>query len=435
VTIYDIIYRKRNGEKLSADEIAFAVAGYTAGDIPDYQMSALLMAIFIRGMDEAETAALTRAMTASGDSVDLSGIPGVKADKHSTGGVGDGTSLVVAPLAACCGVVVPMMSGRGLGHTGGTLDKLESIPGFRVNLSEKEYLLQLERIGVALIGQTERVAPADRKLYALRDVTATVDSLPLIAASIMSKKLAEGCNALVLDVKTGTGAFMRTVEDARRLAAAMLATGKACGRQMTALITDMNRPLGCAAGNALEIAQAVQVMKGGGPADFVELVLELAGSMVLLSGKEKDRARVKMQLRECLRNGQALEKFRQIVEAQGGDARVVDMPERILPGAGVREDLIAPADGYVIRMDTRLAGLGVNLLGAGRLKKEDRIDPAAGVEFHKKTGDRVNRNEPIATLYHNNPACLEEAIEKLNAAYVFGSEQPAATPLIYEEMA
>ncbi|MFC1501558.1 thymidine phosphorylase, partial [Elusimicrobiota bacterium] len=345
--ITDIIYKKRNSQKLSNEEIKFAVSSYTAGKIPDYQMSALLMAIFIKGMDDEEISSLTESMARSGEVFDLSTVRGIKIDKHSTGGVGDGTSLVIAPLVASVGIVVPMMSGRSLGHTGGTLDKLESIPGFNVNLSEKQYLNQLTKIGVAMIGQTDNIAPADRKIYSLRDSTSTVDSIPLISASIMSKKIAEGCDGLVLDVKLGSGAFMNKMKDAENLSKQMVRIGKSFNKKMLALITDMNQPLGSVVGNSLEIKQCIDVLNGGGPEDFVELCIELAGRMVVMSGKEKKIGNAKKVLKANLQNGKALMKFKEIINAQNGDAGVAENPEKILPKADEEIKVLSKVKGYV----------------------------------------------------------------------------------------
>jgi len=434
MNIHEIVSRKRDGYNLSEDEIDFAVTNYTAGVIPDYQMSALLMAIFIRGMDEKETSALCRSMTASGKIVDLSAIDIPKIDKHSTGGVGDGTSLVVAPLCAACGIAVPMMSGRTLGHTGGTLDKLESIPGFNVNLSESIYRRQLEKIGVAMIGQTKDVAPADKKLYALRDVTATVDSIPLIAASIMAKKIAEGSEGIVLDVKTGNGAFMKDLKKSRELAETMLSLGKAAGRKMRALITDMNQPLGFAIGNALEVKQAIETMCGEGPKDFTELCVELSARMLILGKAENNLNTARQRLISRLCDGSALEKFRAIVEHQGGNARVVDAPEKILPKAKKQEEIRSFKSGYVSSFDTRAAGLAAVHIGAGRQIKCDRIDPSAGFMLCKKIGDRVEKGEPLAVMHHSGRIKAAEAKEMFLNAVNISVTRPKASKLIYEEI-
>lgn len=432
--VYDILLKKRGGAPLSSGEIQQLVEGFTAGTIPDYQMSAFLMAACIRGLDDAETSALAAAMTRSGAVLDLSDVPGVKVDKHSTGGVGDGTSLVIAPLAACAGVTVPMMSGRSLGHTGGTLDKLESIPGFNVNLTQEAFRRQLAYVGAAMIGQTPEIAPADRKMYALRDVTATVDSIPLIAASIMSKKIAEGADALVLDVKTGSGAFMRESADARRLAAAMKAIGTASGKRMSCVITDMDRPLGRAVGNALEVRQAVDTLSGGGPDDFVALVLELTGRMIVAAGIENDLAAAVARAQKLLRDGSALKKFREIVAAQGGDPRVADDPAAVLPQARFAEPFPAPSAGYITGIDTRAVGMAAILAGAGRQRSDDRIDPAAGFILHKNAGDRVEKGEPILTMHCSQQGRFSAVNELLSRSYHVGPEQKPRQPLVREEI-
>ena len=428
--ITGIISRKRDNLRLTADEIRAAVLGYSAGDITDYQMSALLMACFIRGLDDNETLALTRAMIESGEIADLSGIAGVKVDKHSTGGVGDGTSIVIAPLVAACGVVVPMMCGRGLGHTGGTLDKLESIPGFRTHLQVDEYKRQLEKTGVAIIGQTDAVAPADKKMYALRDVTATVECIGLIAASIMSKKLAEGCDALVLDVKSGSGAFMKSDALARQLARVMTNIGAGFGVTVEALITDMNQPLGMAVGNSLEVAQAIETLKGGGPADFRSLVFTLASRMLMLGIKGCDERSALDMLADKIKDGSALKKFTEIIVAQGGDSSVIDVPERILPKALNRRDICAKTGGFVGRIDTAAVGRASVMLGAGRLRKEDVIDYGAGIMIHRKHGDCVTAGEPLATMYYNRPPMLEDAAAVLEGAWRISRKRPPPLRLI-----
>jgi pyrimidine-nucleoside phosphorylase len=434
MNIYEIISRKRDGHSLLADEIDFAVRNYTDGIIPDYQMSALLMAIFIRGMDEKETTALCLSMTASGKIIGLGSLKLPKIDKHSTGGVGDGTSLVVAPLCAACGIVVPMMSGRTLGHTGGTLDKLEAIPGFNVNLTESMYRKQLEKIGVAMIGQTEDVAPADKKLYALRDVTATVDSIPLIAASIMSKKIAEGSDGIVLDVKTGNGAFMKDLDNARELARTMVNLGKAAGMKTKALITDMSQPLGFAVGNALEVKQAIETMRGAGPKDFTELCVELSARMLVLAKTENNLNTAKQRMRASFCDGSALEKFKAIIEHQGGNARVIDEPEKILPKAKKKEEICSLKSGYVSSFDTRAVGLAAVHIGAGRKIKTDRIDPSAGFVLCKKTGDRVEKGEPLAVMYHSGGAKASEAKKMFLGAVKISAIKPAISKFVYEEI-
>lgn len=432
--VYDVIFKKRNGGILSAAEIAFLVEGFIAGTIPDYQMSAFLMAACIRGMNGDETAELARAMTRSGAVLDLSSVPGVKVDKHSTGGVGDGTSLVIAPLAACAGVTVPMMSGRSLGHTGGTLDKLESIPGFNVNLSQETFRRQLAEIGVAMIGQTPEIAPADRKMYALRDVTATVDSIPLIAASIMSKKIAEGADGLVLDVKTGSGAFMCESADARRLAEAMKSIGTACGKRMQCVITDMDRPLGRSVGNALEVRQALDIMLGGGPDDLVSLILELTGRMLVVAGIEKELPSAMARLKILLQNGTALKKFREIVVSQGGNQRVIDAPDEVLPKARFAEPFTASSRGYITRIDTRAVGMAAILAGAGRQRADERIDPGAGFILSRNTGDTVEKGEPLLIVHHSVPERFEAVCDMLRRAYVIGPDKPVLQPLVREEI-
>jgi len=434
MNIHEIITKKRDGLELLPAEIDFVIQGHTRGAIPDYQMSALLMAMFINGLDNKETSALARSMTLSGKVLDLSSVRFSKIDKHSTGGVGDGTSLVIAPLCACCGIAVPMMSGRSLGHTGGTLDKLESIPGFNVNLDEARYKKLLKDIGVAMIGQTSEAAPADRKLYAIRDVTATVDSIPLIAASIMSKKIAEGSEGIVLDVKTGNGAFMRDIKSARELAKMMLKIGKANGLKMRALITDMNQPLGLAVGNALEVKQAINVMRGGGPEDFVELCLELSARMLVLGEIEKTVPCAKKLLKESLLSGKALEKFRRIIELQGGDARVVDNPGRYLPESGQKEDIYSEKNGFVSSFDTKAIGLAAVNLGAGRITKEDRIDHSAGFILHKKIGDRVSKGEPLAAMFYNTGRDANEMHRMFKNAVDITASKSRIPRLIYEEL-
>ncbi|NLB34396.1 MAG: thymidine phosphorylase [Elusimicrobia bacterium] len=428
---YEIIYKKREGKVLTKEEIGYIISGYLAGDIPDYQVSAFLMAIFFKGMETDELAEFTRLMADSGEKVDLSSMGAPTVDKHSTGGVGDGVSLILAPLAASLGAVVPMMSGRGLGHTGGTLDKLESIPGYNVNLSQEEFIRQLEKIGVAIIGQTENIAPADKEFYALRDVTATVDSIPLITASIMSKKLAEGVESLVLDVKTGSGAFMRRYDDAVSLAKAMIDTGRAHGRNMAAIISDMSQPLGRSVGNALEIKQAVEVLKGAGPADMRELTLELVSIMLQISGIEPDPSKAEKMTAENLSNGKALQKFAEMVEEQGGDPRVAENPDRVLPAASYSLEVKAPSDGYIEKMDTRLIGVAALSLGAGRRNMQEKIDFSAGIEVLAKTGDKVSEGEVIAVLYSSRESDLSGVADDYLAGLSFSEEEQKAPELIY----
>ena len=423
--LVDIIRRKRDGLELSRDEIAFLVRGYTKDEIPDYQVAAWLMAVLLRGMTGAELAALTDAMLHSGKVLDLSPLPGRKVDKHSTGGVGDKTSLVIAPVVAAGGLLVPMISGRGLGHTGGTLDKLESIPGFRVNLSLDEFLRQLGQCGCALIGQTDEIAPADRKMYALRDVTSTVESPFLICASIMSKKLAEGIDALVLDVKTGGGAFMKKEEDAIFLARLMVETGHRMGTRVVALITDMDQPLGRKVGNALEVEECVQVLRGAGPADLRDLCLEFCGWMFHLGGKSASVAEGKQLAGQLVASGRALEKFREIVRLQGGDVRAID-DTTALPRAAGTCTVTARSAGYVGSIRCEQVGIASMLLGGGREKKEDAIDPAVGLELHKKVGDAVSAGEPLCTMHYNSEGHLEEARSLLEESYGIVPDAPKA---------
>jgi pyrimidine-nucleoside phosphorylase len=429
--MYDLILKKRNGGELTTEEINYFVAGYTAGEIPDYQAAALLMAIYFRGMNGRETADLTIAIVDSGEKINLGRIPGVKVDKHSTGGVGDKTTLVLAPLVAAAGVPVAKMSGRALGHTGGTIDKLESIPGFKVNLDPGAFIEQVRQINIALTAQTGRIAPADKKLYALRDVTATVDSIPLIASSVVSKKIASGADAILLDVKCGSGAFMRTREEAAELARAMVEIGKQVNRRMVAVVTDMSRPLGRAVGNAMEVREAIETLRGGGPPDLRELCLTLGAHMLVLGGKSRDFDSARRILEELLSGGGALQKFKALVEAQGGDVTVVDNPGA-LPMAKYRREVAAPADGYVHAIDTLRVGRAAMVLGAGRAAKEDPIDHTAGIEINKKPGDPVKRGEPLAVLHTNREHALEGAAGMVAAAYTLSENPPAQTPLILE---
>ena len=423
--VVDLIRRKRDAAELLPEEIRFLIDGYTRGDIPDYQMSAWLMAAYLRGLNGAETAALTEAMLYSGKVLDFSDVPGRKVDKHSTGGVGDKTSLIIAPIVAAAGVRVPMISGRGLGHTGGTLDKLESIPGFSVNLSLAEFRRARETVGCALIGQTAEIAPADKKMYALRDVTGTVESRSLICASIMSKKLAEGIDALVLDVKVGSGAFLKTEADATLLAELMVETGRRMGKQVVALLTDMDQPLGRMAGNAMEVQESIEVLAGAGPADLRELCLVLAAWMLFLGERVKSVEEGKGVAAELIASGQARDKFREIVRQQGGDARVVDDPTLLKPAAHAL-DIVAATDGYVGATQCEQLGVAVVVLGGGREKKEDSVDPAVGLVFHKRIGDRVVRGEPLCTLHYNSDARLEEARRLVETAYIISPKPPAA---------
>jgi pyrimidine-nucleoside phosphorylase len=427
----DVIRKKRDGVELSRVEIEGLVGAYTKGEIPDYQVSAWLMAVVLKGMTRPETAALTDAMLHSGDVLDLSSLPLKKVDKHSTGGVGDKTSLVLAPLAAAAGVAVPMISGRGLGHTGGTLDKLEAIPGFNVNLPVAEFRRVLEICGCAMIGQTAEIAPADRKLYALRDVTGTVESPYLICASIMSKKLAEGIDALVLDVKTGSGAFMKSEKDAVFLAELMVETGVRMGKRVVALITDMDQPMGNMIGNALEVVEVVEVLRGGGPEDLRELCLETAGWMLHLGGVSKTVAEGKQQSAKLISSGQALEKFRQLVELQGGDARVIDDSRR-LPQAKHTLQVSSVRAGFLASLQCEQIGTACVILGGGRERKEDLVDPAVGIVLHKKVGDQVAAGEPIATIYYNAEAQAARARQLIEASCAIEDTAPSAKrPLIH----
>ena len=426
----DLIQRKQDGGELSREQIDFFVSGYARGEIPDYQASALTMAIFFKGMSSAEISALTESMMRTGEVLDLSDLPAPKVDKHSTGGVGDKTSLILGPLAAACGVYVPMISGRGLGHTGGTLDKLESIPGFRVQLSLAEFRRVLASCGLGLIGQTPEIAPADRRLYALRDVTATVASLPLIAASIMSKKMAEGVDALVLDVKCGDGAFLRSTEECRSLAETMVGIGRSMGTRVEALLTAMDQPLGRTVGNALEVAESIETLKGRGPQDLESLSIELAARMVhLATGVGRDSAR--RRVREALAKGAGLEKLRQVIELQGGEPRVCD-DLKLLPRAPETVPVRSDRDGRVARLGAQAIGRAAMILGAGRETVDGPIDPAVGFVFHKKVGDPVAVNEPILTVHVGEKARLEPALNTLRTAIEVRSEAPETGPLILD---
>jgi len=432
----DLIRKKRDGGELAPDEIRFLVTGLCSGAVPDYQWSALAMAIVWRGMSRGETAALVEAMLHSGTVIDLSDIPGPKIDKHSTGGVGDTTSLILAPVAAACGLTVPMVSGRGLGHTGGTLDKLESIPGFRVGLDLADYRRVARDCGMVLVGQTADLAPADRILYALRDATATVESIPLITASILSKKLAEGIDGLVLDVKTGDGAFMARREDARSLAESMTSIGEALGTPVRALVTAMDAPLGRAVGNALEIREVIECLRGRGTPALVEVSLELAAEMLILGGVAADRAAALEACRSVLADGRALERFRRCVAAQGGDPRACDDPDGILPRARLVETFRAPESGFVSAIRAWPVGQASMLLGAGRARVDSAIDPAAGIVFERVVGEAVRAGDVIARL-HVNPshtAALPEALRLLAGATTIAGTAPAPQPLILERL-
>lgn len=429
----DIILKKRYGHELTAEEIRFVVSGCVSGDIPDYQLSALLMAICFQGMSKAEIAELTMAMEHSGDVVDLSEIPGIKVDKHSTGGVGDTTTLILAPLVAACGVPVAKMSGRGLGHTGGTLDKLESVSGVKVDMDTKTFIQTVKQTGIAVIGQSANLVPADKILYALRDVTGTVDSIPLIASSIMSKKLAAGSDAIVLDVKTGSGAFMKNPEDAIALAKTMVEIGDSVGRRTVALITDMSQPLGHAVGNALELREAILALKGEIPEEdnLMQVALALGERMLILGGAATIPSEAREKLLEAKRSGAGLEKLRDLLKALGGDGRCCDHPDELLTAKHVIP-FTAEKAGFVCSMDTLSIGEASLLLGAGRSKKTDVIDPAVGIVVHARLGDRVEKGTEIATLYANDEAKAAAAIAQLRAAIAIGKESPEnLPPLIY----
>ena len=419
----DLIRKKRDSGELSREEIDFLISGYTRGEIPDYQMASWLMATWIRGLNRAEIASLTEAMLYSGAVVNLSDLPGKKVDKHSTGGVGDKTSLILAPIVAAGGLTVPMISGRGLGHTGGTLDKLEAIPGFNVNLSLADFRHVLGECGMGLIGQTAEIAPADKKIYALRDVTSTVENIGLICASIMSKKLAEGIDALVLDVKTGSGAFLKREEDSIRLAEVMIDTGKRMGKKVVALITDMNQPLGRMAGHSNEVQESIDVLNGGGPADLRELSLELSAWMFFLGERTKSVEEGLRLAESMVATGKAKEKFRQGIRLQGGDERVIDNPQ-LLPQASSRVDATSASAGYITGTNCEQFGIALATLGGGREKKEDKIDPAVGLEFHKRIGERVEKGEPLVTIRYNVDAKLVEAKNLIAASYQIGENAP-----------
>jgi pyrimidine-nucleoside phosphorylase len=427
---YDLIYKKRMGEALTTDEIDYMVESYSAGTVPDYQMSAFAMAVCLKDMNARETADLTMAMARSGDMIDLSAIRGRKVDKHSTGGVGDKVSLVLVPLVAACGAPVAKMSGRGLGHTGGTIDKLESIPGLRVELTSEEFIAQVNQIGCAVIGQSGNLVPADKRLYSLRDVTATVDSIPLIASSIMSKKIAGGADAIVLDVKTGSGAFTKSLDDSFRLAEAMVAIGREVGREVAAFVSDMDQPLGFAVGNALEVTEAIDTLRGFGPHDLEHVVLALGAQMLRLAGISANADEARRMLLRALRNGQGLAKLIEMVEAQGGDPTFIRQPIK-LPRAAQILPLIATEAGYVHHIQALEVGRAAALLGAGRETKESVLDPAVGVVLKKKVGDPVAVGETIAELHVNDTTHLAEVQERLLHGYTISSAAPVIHPLLY----
>ena len=427
--MYDIIHKKRNGGELSGDEIRFFVEGYTDGSVPDYQAAAFCMAVYFMGMTAKETSELTLAMAESGDQIDLSGIDGFTVDKHSTGGVGDKTSLIVAPIVASCGGKVAKMSGRGLGHTGGTVDKLEAIPNFRTELTPDEFIKQVNNIGLCIVGQTGELAPADKKLYALRDVTATVESIPLIASSIMSKKLAAGSKGIVLDVKTGSGAFMKTFEESENLAKEMVSIGKSAGRSVTAVITNMDIPLGNSVGNSLEVIEAIKTLKGEGESDLTDVCLTLAAQMLCMVTGEDEKACYAMA-KDAIDDGSALNKICEMISAQGGNAGVVDdfslfkQPKHTVEISSERE-------GYIEHTDAEKIGLASVILGAGREKKGDPIDSSAGIVLKKKTGDRVEKGDTLAIFYTDDESKIEEAKREFFEAFTFGNKKPPAQKLIY----
>lgn len=427
----DLIRRKRDGEELSADEISFLIQSYTQGQIPDYQMAAFLMAVFFSDMGDQEVTAMTRAMVASGSTIDLSSITGVKVDKHSTGGVGDKTSLIAAPLAAAAGVMVPMISGRALGHTGGTLDKLEAIPGFRTTLSVDEFREQLRMYNLAFMGQSTEVAPADGKLYAMRDVTGTIESIPLIASSIMSKKVAEGIDALVLDVKVGSGAFMKKQVEARKLAQLMVAIGRRHDKRVQALITDMNQPLGFAVGNALEVMEVSQTLQNAGPTDLTRLSLELAARMIFLGRVTMTLDDARELAQRKLLDGSGYRKFKEVIKAQGGDAHVLDRFDLLPNATGVRE-ILSPRNGYVSAIDAEYVGLASAMIGAGRETKEDTVDPAVGVILEVKVGQKVDAGAVLCRLYYTKEERLEEAAETVEDAFRVSAAPPEDRDLILE---
>ena len=427
--MYDIIAKKRDGGTLTREELAFAINGYVAGDVPDYQMSALLMAIYLRGMTDEETAEMTDIMARSGDMVDLSAIQGIKVDKHSTGGVGDKTTLVIAPVVAACGVKIAKMSGRGLGHTGGTVDKMEAVPGTRTSLNQEEFFRQVNEIGISVIGQSGHIAVADKKMYALRDVTATVGCIPLIASSIMSKKLAAGSDAILLAVTMGDGAFMKDLDSAIELARQMVAIGTAHGRKVAALITDMDKPLGRNIGNSLEVAESMAVLQGHGPQDLTEVCLQLATNMLILAGKG-DAATCRSMAEQVIADGSAFDLCCKMFAAQGGDISVLKDASKFRQ-AKYSYELTAEQEGYICKNDVEKIGNASVLLGAGRIKKEDSIDFAAGITMHKKLGDYVKAGESICTFYADDPALFANAEEMYRSGLIIGPEKPVLPPLIY----
>lgn len=425
----DIIEKKKHNMTLSKDEIDFLILGYTKGEIPDYQMSAFLMTVYFNGMNSEEIANLTESFVKSGDSVDLSEIDGIKVDKHSTGGVGDKISLIVIPLVASFGVPVAKMSGRGLGHTGGTIDKLESIQGFRTDLSPDEFINNVNKYKMAIVGQTANLTPADKKIYALRDVTSTIDSIPLIASSIMSKKIASGADSIVLDVKVGSGAFMKTIEEAEALARTMVSIGKNLGRNTIAVITNMDQPLGHEVGNSNEVMEAIRVLKGEGSVDETEIALAIAANMCVLGGAFSNMDGAYKGLKESISSGRAIEKLKELIKIQGGNPNIIDNPD-LLPKAKNIYPIKADKDGYIYSIDAESIGIGAMLLGAGRKKKEDPIDPAAGITLISKMGDKVNKGDIICQLRTNLDE-IDDAMEKVQGAFVIKDEKPKTNPFIY----
>lgn len=427
--MYDLILKKRQGNTLTKEEIQWMIREYTDGKIPDYQMSAMMMAVCFQGLDKEETYELTMAMAQSGEMLDLSGIEGVKVDKHSTGGVGDKTSLALTPIVASLGIPVAKMSGRGLGHTGGTIDKLESIPGFSTQLTDEQFEEQVNSIGVSIMGQTKDLAPADKLLYALRDVTATVDQISLIASSIMSKKLAAGADAILLDVKTGSGAFMKEESEAVKLAQEMVDIGKSAGRKMTAVITNMDEPLGMAVGNILEVKEAIDTLKGNGPKDFTELVETLASHMLIFGGIAEKFDEALSMVRGAVRDGKALDKFKQFVSAQGGDTRYIDHPE-LFEQAHIIEEIRSEQDGFVERINAQEIGICSLILGGGRETKDSQIDPAVGLVFSKKVADPVKKGDLLATIYGNDEEKVKQAVKHFKENFHIAKDQPEKPQMI-----
>lgn len=428
--MYDVIERKKRGAKLTKEEIEFVVNGFTKGEIPDYQMSAFLMAVYFQGMDLEETSQLTMAMANSGDMIDLSPIEGVKVDKHSTGGVGDKTTIALAPIVAAAGAKVAKMSGRGLGHTGGTIDKLESFAGFKVEIPEKQFFEQVNKHNIAVVGQSGDLAPADKKIYALRDVTATVDNISLIASSIMSKKIASGADAICLDVKCGSGAFMKNLDDAKELAKAMVSIGNHVGRKTMAVVTDMSQPLGCAVGNSLEVIEAIDTLRGKGPEDFTELTVTLATYMLIAAGVCEDAKSAYEKVQEVIKSGEAIKKLEEWVELQGGDKKAIT-DVSLLPLAHYSEDVFLKEEGYVEAIDAEVVGKAALVLGAGRETKDSKIDLAVGLKVLKKVGDKIDKSTPVATIYYNDKDKFEAAKKTLISAYTITDKAVVKPKLIY----